>query len=116
MDFAFDIRAQEIDDGNLKTPNLTEYNTIFTDSTDDVDYGYCIRLTPDIWKFVIGWDYAGNDYALDDSKNVNIGESYLDVVLEQFNKKRFKEVYKYFWPTSGKCDIKLEMLFIRTKQ
>lgn len=108
-------RAQEIDDGDFKIPNLSEYNTVGANSGgEQYHYGYFERISPDVWKVVGGWDILGADLQYNDVINVNVDEVYLDFVLEHYRKK-IRAVAAYFFPTIGSCDMKFEVLFIRTK-
>ena len=109
-------RAQEIDDGDFKIPNLSDYNTVgFNSGGEQYPYGYFERISPDVWKVVAGRDILGADLQYNDDINVNVDESYLDFVWEQYRKNKFKEVAAYFYPTIGSCDMKFEVLFIRTQ-
>jgi len=116
MDFAFGIPSEGIDDGNWKTPDIELFNTIFSDSTDFIDYGYYERLSPNVWKIVVGSNPSEIDYASDDTRDIVIDTSYGDIVIEQRNRNRTREVYKNFWPTHGICDMRLEVLFIREEK
>jgi hypothetical protein len=113
--FMVEIHAQEIDDGDFKTPDLTEFNHIALDSTDQIEYGYCQRMDPDTWRFVLGRNLSGESFVLDSARNVNIEEWYSDIVTERVNKNRTKEVVRTFWPTFGKCNMQFEILFFRRK-
>ncbi|MFC2166089.1 hypothetical protein ACFLT2_13970 [Acidobacteriota bacterium] len=99
--------------------DLPVYNDFgFDDQTRE--YGYFEKIQEeddniDIWRVVAGKSHGGVDYVADPDKNVHLASYYVDCVYEK-KKNRTVKVSDGFVPTVGHCDMRFEILFIRTKQ
>jgi hypothetical protein len=100
--------------------DLPVYNDFGFDAQDR-EYGYFEKIqeeddTIDIWRVVAGKSSDGLlDYVADPNKNVNMGSNYVDCVFEK-KKNRIVKVSDGFVPVVGTCDMRFEIIFIRTKQ